>query len=225
MGKFERKIRKEMKRETEDFDVWFEKNQEKLSGFESNSYSETDSKSEVKTKTKKIWLIPAAFVFAAVCVVLCFLPMMLPKNEPVHFGDNAVYTETLSAEEQAEIIAKNPFLSSMIFLTGQNMYKTDDQSLVCAILTGEMETESDYYFITVRIAYNPYYDFLTKPLYERLSQEKQVNGYTVKYGQNGFDADELYWYYMLTEKDGQKIYWEVHCFEESIEQFIDLMLN
>ena len=33
------------------------------------------------------------------------------------------------------------------------------------------------------------------------------------------------WYRMLTEKNGQKIYWEIHCFEESITEFIDLVLG
>lgn len=225
MGKFERKIRKEMKRETEDFDVWFEKNQEKLSDFANDNYTEKQQNEAVQVKKKKIWLISTGFFLVAVCVILCFLPMMLPKSEPVHFGDEAVYEEKLSAEEQSKIIEENPFLSSMTLLAGQKLLKTDDNSLVCVILTSEMETEADYYFITVKIAYNPYYKFVAMPLYERLPQEKQVNGYTVSYGQNGFDSDELYWYYMLTEKDGQKTYWEVHCFEESIEQFIDLMLN
>ena len=27
------------------------------------------------------------------------------------------------------------------------------------------------------------------------------------------------------EKNGQRIYWEIHCFEESIEQFIGQVLN
>ena len=113
----------------------------------------------------------------------------------------------------------------MTVVAGEKILKIEDDSLVFVILSCELETEADYYFVTVQIEYNSYYNFVAKPIYEKLSQERQVNGYTVSYGQNGFDSDELYWYYMLTEKDGQKTYWEVHCFEESIEQFIDLMLN
>ena len=42
MGRFERKIQKRLKKETEEFDVWFEKNKEHFPGFV-NSESEEET--------------------------------------------------------------------------------------------------------------------------------------------------------------------------------------
>lgn len=60
---------------------------------------------------------------------------------------------------------------------------------------------------------------------EDLESKMAVNGYAVSYELSGTDDLGLYRYYMRTEQNGQKIYWEIHCFEESIEQFIGQVLN
>ena len=230
MGRFERKIQKKLKSEVENFDVWFEKNQDKLPGFANNTTTEKEQKSDVKVKTRKAWLIPAAFLFAAICIVLCFLPLMLGDGSdlpqtPAHFGDEAVYEAAMDQTDQQTILQDNPFLSKLTYTDGAKLLKTEDDSLVFAVMSGEFETVTDYYFVTVQIEYNSYYDFLSKQSYESLQQRTEINGYSVQYDLLGLDADELNWYRMLTEKNGQKIYWEIHCFEESITEFIDLILG
>ena len=101
--------------------------------------------------------------------------------------------------------------------------KTDDGSFVFAILNSELETENDYYLVTVQIEYNPYYEFVSKPAYDNLDHSLMISDFEVGYKLAGFDSDDLYWYYMLTESNGRRIYWEVHCFEESIEEFIQIV--
>ena len=230
MGRFERKIQKKLKSEVENFDVWFEKNQDKLPGFANNTTTEKEQKSDVKVKTRKAWLIPAAFLFAAICIVLCFLPLMLGDGSdlpqtPAHFGDESVYERVLEDSEKQKVFEEYPFLYELTYTGGAKLVKADDESLVFIIMSCELETVTDYYFVTVQFEYNPYYEFLSKHTYENLQQQTEINGYSVRYDLLGLDADELNWYRMLTEKNGQKIYWEIHCFEESITEFIDLILG
>ena len=71
MGRFERKIQKRLKDETEEFDVWFEKNKESFPGFV-DEQSEEESQGTVKLRKKKFWIIPTAFILVALCVFLCF---------------------------------------------------------------------------------------------------------------------------------------------------------
>ena len=227
MGRFERKFNKKLQEEFPSFDVWFEKNKEHFPGFvDSRSEGEIESQGIVKLKKKKLWIIPTAFVLVALCVFLCFLPMILKKDtvsSPSFFGDESVDETLLSEEEYQKILLANPFLLKMDVVQKVKLEKTDDGSLVFAILNCELETEADYYFVTVQLEYNPYYEFVSKPAYDNLDHSLMISDFEVGYKLAGFDSDDLYWYYMQTESNGQRIYWEVHCFEESIEEFIQIV--
>lgn len=225
MGRFERKIRKRLKDETEEFDVWFEKNKDSFPDFV-DVRSEEESQGTVKLKKKKFWIIPTAFILVALCVFLCFLPLILKKEDittPSFFGDEIVIEKKMSEEEYQSILQENPFIDKMEVTIAVKIEKMDDGSLVFAILDSELETENDYYLVTVQIEYNPYYEFVSKPEYDNFDRQFFVNDFEIGYRLAGFDSDDLYWYYVLTERDGQRIYWEVHCFEESIEEFIQII--
>lgn len=227
MGRFERKIQKRLKAETEDFNVWFEKNKGHFPGFvNSESEEEIEPQGIVKLKKKKLWIIPMVFVLVALCVFLCFLPMILDRNAvttPSFFGEEAVIETNLSEEEYQRILQENSFINKMDVTLARKIEKIDDGSFVFAILNSELETENDYYLVTVQIEYNPYYEFVSKPAYDNLDHSLMISDFEVGYKLAGFDSDDLYWYYMLTESNGQRIYWEVHCFEESIEEFIQIV--
>ena len=225
MGKFEKRVQNSFKGDIEDFNVWFAKNGEKFPGFTGEPVEETESHGSAKVKKKKLWLLSLAFFLAAVCIVLCFLPLMLQGKEPTRFGDAAVYEHILDENEMMEIAQSNPFLSKISFINGKQLLKTDDDSLVFAILSGELGTDLDYYFLTIQIEYNPYYDFISRSSYEELKTQIIYGDFSIRYDQLGLDTDELIVYRLLSEKDGRKIYWEIHCFEESIEQFIQTMFS
>lgn len=226
MGRFERKIQKRFKEETEKFDVWYEKNKDKFSDFENKNEAENMQNGDVKVKKCKMWVIPIAFIFVMVCVFLCFLPLILQKDKittPSFFGDEAVIETKLSEEEYQSILQENLYLAKMSVVAQSKIKKTEDDSLVFVILNCELETQADYYFVTAQLEYNPYYEFVSKPEYDNFDKQFYVNDFEIGYKLAGLDSDDLYWYYLLTEKNGQKIYWEVHCFEESIDEFIELV--
>lgn len=229
MGKFEREIKRQMDKEVEEYDVWFERNKDKLARFDKlETEEEIQADGTKKIKSKKKWLIPMAFVLLAIAVTLCCLPLMLPGEEvsepPRLFGDETVYSEGMNAEGIENLQSDMPELEGFTIYSGVEILMTEDQSLVFRVLDAELELE-DYYLVTVQIEYNPYYNFLSKDLYESLQNERLENGYEVSYTLSGTDDLGLYLYHMRTEKNGQRIYWEIHCFEESIEQFIGQVLN
>lgn len=116
MARFERKIQKRLKAETEDFNVWFEKNKEHFPGFVNAESEEEEPQGTVKLKKKRLWIISTAFVLVALCVFLCFLPMILKKDtvsSPSFFGDESVDETLLSEEEYQKILLANPFLLKM----------------------------------------------------------------------------------------------------------------
>lgn len=229
MGKFEREIKRQMDKEVEEYDVWFERNKDKLARFDkTETEEEIQADGTKKIKSKKKWLVPVAFVLLVIGVTLCFLPLMLPGEEvsepPRLFGDESVYSEKMTEEEIAALQSGMPELEGFVIHGGTDIRLTDDLTLALQILDTELELE-DYYLVTVQIEYNPYYNFLSKELYESLQNERLENGYEVSYTLSGTDDLGLYLYHMRTEKNGQRIYWEIHCFEESIEQFIGQVLN
>lgn len=227
MGKFEKKIRKRLDDEKEEFNVWFEKNHEKLQDFSDYCKIE-DAEREgntIKVNNKKVWLIPIGFMLVVLCLFLCFLPMLVPEKTPSHFGNDDVHSMELNAEEQKEILQQNPFISKLENLTFLKLLKNEDDSLVFVIADGEIETESDFYFVNIQIEIDPYYHFTSKPIYSELANYTKKGEYSIHYEKKYVDTDDINWYYMLAEKGKQKIYWEVCCFEESIEQFINLMFD
>ncbi len=229
MGKFEKEIKRQMDKGVEEYEVWFERNKDKLARFDkTETEEEIQADGTKKIKSKKKWLVPVAFVLLVIGITLCFLPMMLSGGEvsepPRLFGDEAVYSEGMNAEGIEGLQSGMPELEGFTIYSGVEILMTEDQSLVFRILDAELELE-DYYLVTVQIEYNPYYNFLSKHIYEDLESKMAVNGYAVSYELSGTDDLGLYRYYMCTEQNGQRIYWEIHCFEESIEQFIGQVLN
>ena len=224
MGRFERKIRKKIQEGQPDFDVWFEKHKDQFSRFDTNDGIELQNNGTVKKKVIKNWMIPLALVLIGICAFLCFLPSMLNK-QPTHFGDEAVYNVQLNDEDISELEKDYQFISKFSNLTGEKILLKEDKSLVFTILDGELETEFDYYLTTIQIEYNSYYDFISKPNYFDLENQLNTNDYTIGYELNCIDIDGLYMYYLLAKNNNQTIYMEIHCFEESITDFIDKIFN
>ena len=209
MGKFEKEIKRQMDKEVEEYGVWFERNKDKLARFDkAETEEEIQADGTKKIKAKKKWLIPMAFVLLVIGITLCFLPMMLSGGEvlepPQLFGDEAVYSEGMNAEGIENLQSDMPELEGFTIYSGVEILMTEDQSLVFRILDTELELE-DYYLVTVQIEYNPYYNFLSKHIYEDLESKMAVNGYAVSYELSGTDDLGLYRYYMCTEQNGQKI--------------------
>lgn len=147
----------------------------------------------------------------------------MPQS-PAHFGDEAVSNQPLSEQELSALLSENEFLTQFQILTADKTVLKEDNSTVMTILNADLEL-TDYYITKIQIEYNEYYDFVSKPLYENMERQEVVNGHEVTYELYGTDDSGLFLYRMTSEKEGVQIYWEIHCFEESITEFIDSVLK
>lgn len=225
MGRFERKIKKKIKNNTEDFEVWFEKNQSQLNGFsEKNELSRSQNRGNVLTKTFKSW-VPFFACVGCLLIMVVVLSVLFTKGTDdfdMKFGDESVYASLISDEELQTVAETYPFINKMqVTAQGELLLRTDD-SLVFTIIDGELETEEDYYFIKVQIEHNKNYEFGYKIAYQNLKNNKIINGWVIGYEQKSIDPNDLYVFYLhLQNNNGQVIYMEVHCFENDISYILN----
>lgn len=148
MGKFKRKFKKEINKNTEDFDSWFEKNQDRLSGFTVESEATYHKGGNVLVKNCRVWIpILALLCCIAICVAV-LLPILLNKGNndfDLRFGEESVYPSMISDAELQSIIEEYPFISKMHITSQGELKLCDDDSLVFTIIDGEIDTGDNYY--------------------------------------------------------------------------------
>ena len=223
MDWLQRKIKKEMEKNRPDFDEWFEQNREVFSKFE--KFDGAAKKGSVFVKTRKIWLPVIALLG---CVIIC-LSIILPivfsgtsNDFDFSFSDEDVYASTLTESEIQDLNEKYSFVQKMQVTSMEGLRLNSDDSLVMAVLNGEVGTEDNYYFLTLQIEYNHNYLFGYKSEYEGLSNAQQISGWDITYGQTIIDFDGLYVYLIRLENvQGQVVYIEAHCFENDISYIIN----
>lgn len=226
MGRFERKIKKQINKDREVFDVWYEKNQDRLNGFTVESeVKELHKVGNVLVKDRRIWIPTVAFLCCIAICVAVLLPICLNKGNndfDMRFGDERVYPVMITDEEMQSTIEDYPFISKMQITAQGELLLRDDNSLVFTIIDGELKTPEDYYFLRIQIEHDKNYEFGYKSVYRELKNQTIVNNWEVTYGQGENDVNDLYVYYLLLEdKEGQNIYMEVHCFENDISYILN----
>lgn len=225
MGKFKRKFKKEINKNTEDFDSWFEKNQDRLSGFTVESEATYHKGGNVLVKNCRVWIpILALLCCIAICVAV-LLPILLNKGNndfDLRFGEESVYPSMISDAELQSIIEEYPFISKMHITSQGELKLCDDDSLVFTIIDGEIDTGDNYYLLKVQIEHNKNYEFLYKSVYLNLKNQTVVKDWNVTYGQGINDPSGLFVYFIrLEDSIGQVIYMEVHCFENDINYILN----
>lgn len=220
MGRFERKI-KQMNKETEEFDAWFNKNRSRLYDFsEENQLKGYSCGKRIIAIPKKVFVPVIAFISCFIIFLTVTLSIILTKwkndfNMP--FGDESVYTAAMSDDELQKITDKFTFINKMHITAQGELLFREDNSLVFTIIDGELETPEDYYFLKVQIEHNKNYEFGYKTIYRELKNYTIVKDWNINYGQGLNDTNDLYVYFLRMENvDGQVVYMEVHCFENDI---------
>lgn len=226
MGRLERKIKKQLKKDTEPFDVWQDRNQTRLNGFEKqNNINEQHNEGEVLVKERCIWIPVLAFLCGIIICVAIILPVLLNKNNGnfnMTFGDERVYVSKVSDEDLQEVLDEYPFISKLQLTLYDELRLYDDDSLVLTIIDGEIDTGDNYYLLKVQIEHNKNYEFGYKSVYRNLKNQTDVNGISVTYGQGLNDPSDLFVYFLRLEyPEGQVIYIEAHCFENDISYILN----
>lgn len=230
MGKLERRIKKQMNNDREDFDEWYAKHQNQLYAFSENNevISHSNGKGLKAIAIKVLYPMLACIS----CIVICLTVLLTvfftnEKNDiGITFGDENVYSTAISKDELQFAKETCPFISKMQITAQCSLLLRDDDSLVFLIIDGELETENDYYFIKVQIENNSHYEFAYKSVYYDLKNQIVLNNWKVTYGQGLNDINDLYVYYLLLEdKVGKNVYIEVHCFENDISYILNEFIN
>lgn len=84
------------------------------------------------------------------------------------FGAEEVYDNGMSSEEIEDVVTEHPQLANLEIVGGVKALNIENGSLVMNTLNCELETESDFYMVEVRIAYTDNFMFLGKTEYEEL---------------------------------------------------------
>jgi len=226
MGRLERKIKKQMNKDTEDFDVWYEKNQDKLIGFTvENDVKDHHRDGNVLVKDRRIWIPMIAFLCCIVICVSVLLPILLNRGNndfDMKFGEESVYFSMISESELQTTVKDYPFLDKIQITAQSELRLLDDDSLVFTIVDGEIDTGDNYYLIKVQIEHNKNYEFVYKSVYLNLKNHTVVKDWNVTYGQGENDPNNLFVYFIRMENvDGQVVYMEIHCFENNISYLLN----
>lgn len=93
------------------------------------------------------------------------------------------------------------------------------------VYSGELETESDYYLVTVRQWFDKRYNFISKNDYSDFTDNFEYEGITVGYKSVGVDFNGLNQYLMGFEKNNITYYFNISCFGEDLTEFVDLLIK
>ena len=230
MGRLERKIKKQLKKDAEPFEVWQDRNQPRLNGFEKyNNISEQHNVGAVVVKVRRKWIPVFAFLCGIIICLTVLLPVLLIKNNDnfdMTFGDERVYTSMILEEELQSITESYPFINKMQITQQGELRLRDDDSLVFTIIDGEIDTGDNYYLLKVQIEHNKNYEFGYKSVYRNLKNQTDINGIAVTYGQGLNDPSDLFVYFLRVEyPEEQVIYIEAHCFENDITYILTDFIN
>ena len=226
MGRLERKIKKQLKKDAEPFEVWQDRNQTRLNGFEKqHNDCEQHNEGAVVVKEHRKWIPVFAFLCGIIICLAILLPVLLNKNNgdfDMTFGDDRVYVSKVSDEDFQEVLDEYSFISKMQITLFDELRLRDDDSLVFTIIDGEIDTGDNYYLLKVQIEHNKNYEFGYKSVYRNLRNQTDVNGITVTYGQGINDPSDLFVYFLRLEyPEEQVIYIEAHCFENDISYILN----
>lgn len=184
-----------------------------------------DAGGNVLAKRSKVPVVVCAVcvAFAVIClaVILTVILNNGNKNSDLTFGDDDVYTVSIDDSTYTELADNYAFINKMQVTEQAEIRLRQDDSVVMYIIRGELETDSDYYFIDILFEENSNYHFGYRSVYENLENEIQVDGWCITYDQNSTDAGGLYVYmFRLVNNDGQVVYMEIHCFENDISYIL-----
>lgn len=223
MGKFERKINKELNKDIESFDEWFDNNRTKLGKFEKkHSTEQVIPQRNLLVKAKSLWIYGAIFCTVLIVGMLLIFNFALNKtNNDITFSDDSVRYEKMEIDEQNKLIQQHSFLNNLLIEDGVNILHKNDNSLVAIGVNGDLETEDNYYLCRVMFEYNKNFHFSSKGIYDNLNGRLQTDKYNISYSTKGTPFDGWYKNYILLEtKQNQKIYIELECMEDDLTGFI-----
>ena len=225
MGRFERDIQRKMKKSKKPFDEWYEEHEEAIQkAVESQSLDENGDGVKLKRRIPNIaWIACAGIIMLIIAITVAVLLTRNGAEADFTFGEDSVQSFAMEEGELAEILDDIPQLNNLQQVTGTKSVYQQDQSIVMAMVSGEMETINDFYFVEAKIVYNDNFIFLDKWEYAELDEEETIGGTSISYKSYGTDEVGLYVYLAVTETESATVYWKVSCIEGLFNEWLENM--
>lgn len=225
MGRFERDIQRKLKKSKKPFEGWYEEHEEAIQkAVESQSLDETADGVKLKRRIPNIaWIACAGIIMLIIAITVAVLLTHNGSESDFTFGEDSVQSFALEEGELEEILDDIPQLNNLQQVTGTKSVYQQDQSTVMAMVSGEMETINDFYFVEAKIVYNDNFIFLDKWEYAELDEEETIGGTSISYKSYGTDEVGLYVYLAVTETESATVYWKVSCIEGLFNEWLENM--
>lgn len=176
-----------------------------------------------------IWgMVGILFIIIAVVVALLIngqQQSIQPGLPDLTFGEESVEAIQMSDEELMEVKEQHPQLNLLENTDGTKFIYQMDNSIVMTLVSGEMETADDFYFVDARISYNDNFIFLDRWEYEELESEVVIGSTVVRYEARGVDDFGLYLFFAVTETESETVYWRVSCMEGLFDEWLSIMFE
>ena len=230
MGRIKRKVRENVKNSKKPFNEWYDEHKEEIGRVVEDEPEFEESIGSVRIKKRIpniIWTATAGVVFLLIVIVSSVMLFNRESTQPqipdLTFGEESVETVDLEEGAVSELMIQVPQLMKLENISGtQSIYQVDD-SVVMTLISGEMETVNDFYFVEVRIVYNDNFVFLDKWEYEELESETVIGDTTIMHESKGQDDFGLNVFFAVTETESGFLYWKVSCLEGLFEEWLEEM--
>lgn len=240
MNRIERRFKREIGKNIESFDAWAEKHREELAavGVPERAAEAVPAEATaalvpataagpaVRQKRPFMkWVYSGAAVCLAVLCVILAIAFYPPREENYVYSDSEVKTGVVTEAEIAALTEVFQLLSEFSEVTTQGVRLIRNNALLMLVYSGELETESDYYLVTVRQWFDKRYNFISKNDYSDFTDYLEYEDLTVEYKFVGVSFDGFNQYLMGFEKNNITYYFSISCFSEDLTEFIGLLVK
>lgn len=236
MSRIDRDIKRDIQRKVKEskkpVEEWRTEHAEEIRSVIGKNISEDINVGMIKAKKRFFNYIlgTVGILFIIIAVVVALLingqqQSIQPGPPDLTFGEESVEAIQMSDGELMGVKEQHPQLNLLENTDGAKFIYQIDNSVVMTLVSGEMETADDFYFVDARISYNDNFIFLDRWEYEELESEVVIGSTVVRYEARGVDDFGLYLFFAVTETESETVYWRVSCMEGLFDEWLSIMFE
>lgn len=236
MSRIDRDIKRDIQRKVKEskkpVEEWRTEHAEEIRSVIGKNMSEDTNVGMIKAKKRFFNYIlgTVGILFIIIAVVVALLingqqQSIQPGPPDLTFGEESVEAIQMSDGELMGVKEQHPQLNLLENTDGAKFIYQIDNSVVMTLVSGEMETADDFYFVDARISYNDNFIFLDRWEYEELESEVVIGSTVVRYEARGVDDFGLYLFFAVTETESETVYWRVSCMEGLFDEWLSIMFE
>lgn len=238
MNRIERRFKREIGKNIESFDAWAEKHREELAAVGVPERAAEAVPAEVtaalvpataagpavrQKRPFMKWVYSGAAVCLAVLCVILAIAFYPPREENYVYSDSEVKTGVVTEAEIAALTEVFPIIEDLSGVTMYGVRLIKDNSLLFISITGEIESETDFFMVKLDYIIDNHFNYISKDDYSNLNLHYQSSQFTADYKQVVGSVEGLN-NYLVYVKSGDKVgYFDVSCFNDNLDELFELM--